>query len=330
MSISQTTTTTLLTYLDCLNRILSALIFIAYFSLVLKYRELRTISLLYVHHANFVGFLFILMYLAYFSSTAPSTTNPKLNDLLCQLSEFVWAVLKYLRSYSVLLIAVYRISAVKNSKLFKFLNKSWINMSMPIVFIWITSIGLFLATKLTFRTTHGDLFCIDGYSTHLNSTIAYLTVTSVLGILAPFALTSVIYLLIRRYLRQSSQKFGRIVKLSYNNKSDTLNSNSLIEKISDPVSSESPISKSNLSKNQRLSSQLLALNLCYIMCFSMSFTLSFRYIIPEFNQRFYTIRQVLRILNVFFQTMIPIISIVYNPNISLANKKCSLTVLESN
>ena len=113
---------------DYVVRVVSLLLFVIYFVLVLILRELRTKNLLYVHHANAIGFVFVLMYMVYFNATTPSTSNPSVNVSLCKLTEFIWGILKYLRSYSILLIALYRFVAVKYVNVFKRINKSHISI----------------------------------------------------------------------------------------------------------------------------------------------------------------------------------------------------------
>lgn len=71
-----------------------------------------------------------------------------------------------------------------------------------------------------------------------------------------------------------------------------------------------------LKKTQRLNKQLIAVMICYLLSFLVAFILNFRYIIPDFNPRFYYFRQILRILNVFFQSLIPVVSLYFNPHLT--------------
>lgn len=181
---------TILTYVDYVNRILSMLIYITYAVFVVKYKFLRHKSLIYVHHSNLVGFLFCVMYIFYFGSSLPATSNSYANLVFCVMSEIIWSLLKYLRSYSILLIALYRLLAVFFIQLFKFFNRSYWLLLMPILLSWIFSGVVFVATKYGFHTTYGSLYCIDGLGRSLDETINYLIVTSVvsyIGILIFYA-----------------------------------------------------------------------------------------------------------------------------------------------
>lgn len=73
--------------------------------------------------------------------------------------------------------------------------------------------------------------------------------------------------------------------------------------------------RNELRKKKRLNQQLIAVMICYLMSFLVSFILQFRYIIQDFNQKFYYFRQILRILNVFFQSLIPVVSLYFNPHL---------------
>lgn len=76
-----------------------------------------------------------------------------------------------------------------------------------------------------------------------------------------------------------------------------------------------------LQKTRRLNKQLIAVMICYFLSFLVSFVMNFRYIIPDFDKKFYYFRQVLRILNVFFQSLIPVVSLYFNPHLSGILKK---------
>lgn len=174
---------TILTYVDYVNRILSMLIFFTYLVLVIKLPFLRHKSLLYVHHSNLVGFMFCVMYIFYFSHTMPSTSSASLNLIFCIMSEVFWSISKYLRSYSILLIAIYRLMAVFFLDAFKFMNASYILLYIPIFVIWIFSFIVFVATKFPFQTTYGNLYCIDGLGPTVTYTVNYLIVTTIVSFL---------------------------------------------------------------------------------------------------------------------------------------------------
>ena len=116
--------------LDTVIRFSSAFIHIFYFWLVFKIAELRKLSLLYVHHANVISFMFNLHYLVYYHYVHPDLGDERLNEIMCVVSEVFWAMLKLLRTYSIALIAVYRLIAVFKIGLYKKLNQSWLFVLM--------------------------------------------------------------------------------------------------------------------------------------------------------------------------------------------------------
>ena len=320
LSLQQVLFVSILTYVDYVNRIFSFAMFIIYFAAVAMFKEMRTLNLLYVHHANFVGFIFVFMYIIYFSTSAPNSTDPRVNDLLCRITEVVWGVLKYLRSHSLLLIALYRLVAVYFHELFKLVNKSYLNIIIPIAVLWSTAILIFVGTKFGFNTTYGSLYCIDGFSTDPVATVNYLIVSSLLCIVLPFSLNILIYWFIRLKLSKMSTRTKSRSSLEmsvFKSRVSTVNGESSTQTRSSSIKSE----RAEMQKNQRFNLQLIALNTCDIMCFVMSFILSFRYIIVDFNQKFYYFRQLLRIFNIFFQAMIPVLSLYFNPNISRSSLK---------
>ena len=185
-----------LSYVDLVVRVTACLIFVAYFLMVALLKDLRKSNLLYVHHGNLVGFFFIIMYMFYFNTTQPSFSSAYLNDLYCKLSEISWSMLRYLRTYSILLIAVQRLIAVHFVRIFKKMSHSYVYMIIPIVFVWVFSIICVFSTKFGFQTTYGSLFCIDGYSNEIQSALGYLITSSITGIALPFLLTFILYIII--------------------------------------------------------------------------------------------------------------------------------------
>ena len=259
-----------LSIVDSIVRVISASIFVIYFILVAVLKEMRSKNLFYVHHANFVGFLFVLMYLFYFRTSMPSTGNVWLNDILCRVTESVWGILKYLRSYSVLWIAIYRLTAVKHMNAFRFINKTKLNLLAPILTLWVLAIVLYVSTKFVFGVSYGSPFCIDGFSNRLDMTIGYLTVSSFLAILFPFGSISVIYALIRAKLKQNEAKLS--TKKPSQTKSRAHDSDSSLNQQQPQVR---PMKRQELNKNKKFSYQLISLNICYIFSLTVSFIVSF-------------------------------------------------------
>lgn len=310
---------TILTYVDSINRITANLVFVIYFLMIVIIKELRTCHLLYTHHTNLVGFLFCLMYLFYFNSSQPNFNDQLLDHILCEISEIVWAMLFYLRSYSVLIIAIHRFTAVFFIDFYKKINNSVIYMILPILSIWFFSLIMVVGTKFGFNTTYGSFYCIYGYSDNLKNVTYYLITSTVIGIFLPFLLITVIYFEIRKKL-SIIQKEKKTVKNEESSSKHTITIDLFSFNIGyslrgSNINSLRIKKKVDLNRNKQFNQQLILINICCIMCFIMTFILSFRYIIPNFNDYYYPYRQALRILNVFFQSLIPVVTLYFNSGI---------------
>ena len=274
-----------LNYIDLIIRCVATAIFLAYFALVACYKEQRKASLVYVHHANFVNLIYTLIFLCFFNSSYPNLGSENVNQAFCQLVEILFGLLKFLRSYSVLLIALYRLAAVYAIDFYRNLNKSTWKIPVSVAIVWLLSTALALSTKYATRTIYHKSFCLDGYSNEMSSIIAYMVVTSVVGILAPCSLTLVIYYMVRYKLNKT----------------------------------ENRTVDSGIKRGQRLNAQLLAFNVSSTVSFSIAFVQTFRYIIPEFNTTMYFLRQLLRIINLASIATFPIISFYFNPAFKIWN-----------
>lgn len=137
-----------------------------YFILVLLLKQLQKSTLLYVHHASFANSFMLVLLAGYIFGPAPHFANQTANLTLCYMSEFLWCFQYYLRTYSILLLAIYRYIAVYKVNLYKKLNSSMCYMLLPLVIIYATSIVFPVVSKFAFRTTYSPyLYCLDGYST---------------------------------------------------------------------------------------------------------------------------------------------------------------------
>ena len=268
-----------LNYIDLTIRCLTTAIFLAYFALVACFKEQRKASLVYVHHANFVNMIYTLIFLCFFNSTYPNLGSENVNNAFCQLVEILFGLLKFLRSYSVLLIALYRLAAVYAIDFYRHVNKSSWKIPVSVAILWLLSITLALSTKYATRTTYHKSLCLDGYSNEMASIIAYMVVTSLVGILLPSSLALVIYYMVRHKLNKT----------------------------------ENRAADSMTKRGQRLNTQLLAFNVSSTISFSIAFVQTFRYIIPEFNTTMYFVRQLLRIINLASIATFPVISLYFNP-----------------
>ena len=286
--------------LDTVIRFSSAFIHIFYFWLVYKIVELRKLSLLYVHHANFVSFMFNLHYLVYYHYIHPDFGDATLNGIMCTISEVFWAMLKLLRCYSIALIATYRLVAVFKIGLYKKLNQSWIFMLIPLGVVYFICGLIFLVTKYSFGTTYGYLFCFDGSSSYLSNSTGYFIANALAGFIAPVLFTIMSYLFIRWKLFKLSIKIfseNHIINSNKNNLDVSIISNFIME------------------KQTRLAKQFFFMNGCELISSLMIIGLGMRYIITNLNEYNNIARFLMRSTNLFFQLLLPVTTMIYNVDI---------------
>ena len=190
----------ILNYVDIIVRIISFIAHLFYFFMIIKIEKLREISMLFAHHANFIGFLFNLHYCLYLDSIMPSFDNEKLNNILCLISEQAWAFLKISRSYAIVLIAIYRLIATFKLNLHKRINN--IKILLSTIFSMYAIIIIFIAVnRFGFGTTYGNVYCFDGYSPVLLISALYFFNQSVFGLALPTVIVLVSYYLIKKKLQ---------------------------------------------------------------------------------------------------------------------------------
>ena len=91
-------------YADYAIRVITLVCYICYFIFICFKSSFRTRQLIFLHNFNFIGLLYSIQYSAYIYSSRPSFENETLNGALCYFSSILWAILKYIRSYSALLL----------------------------------------------------------------------------------------------------------------------------------------------------------------------------------------------------------------------------------
>ncbi len=154
-----------LSIFDDLTRILVLLVYIIYFLLVAWLKPFRTRNYLYLHHVNLIAFLFSIHLVAYLRTrSSPIDYIDLLPPSVCYASELAWSTSKYLRMYSLLLLAIYRFMAVFKIEFYKKLNKKPFNLFSVIILVWFLSLGFSLTLKYGLGTRPAGTFCRDGYS----------------------------------------------------------------------------------------------------------------------------------------------------------------------
>ena len=285
---------------DLIVRSLALLSHTAYFLTVFLVKKLRAFSLLYLHMVNLYGFLFILHFAFYMGSSMPNFRDEKLNKVLCSMSELVWAASKFLRSFSILLLAVFRMFAVKHNHHFKKWSTSTPLILSPIAMVIIVSVALVVATKFSFNTSHGPPFCYDGYTTEFRNGMNYFIVTSLLGIAIPSLLVITLYIIARRAMntaqgsKRNSQK--RILFFTMHQEAGRMVAAQDLK----------PVLRS--PKHSRLTRQFFIVNLCMTVSLVTFTAVNYANLIPEFNNVWYHVRLMIRILAIFSQALVPITS----------------------
>lgn len=298
------TTYYLANYFDWIFRIVSLLIHIFYFVIVLFKKQLQTRAYILMHHVNFVSLVYILHYVAFLNSrTAASGQDLDLEVALCTLSEIVWSLLSYMRTYSILLLALYRYSAVCLIKAYRLINANLMYIYWSIFGSWLGSALLTILFKFSLNTTHSAFFCTPGYSESLTIIIINQILVNVISNILPVILVVVIYAKILKTLKQSKKKLNQFTK-----------------------------QKTSFSKRKEfeLAKQFVLINLFTILSSVVTIMINLVMVLASYQSTLYTmteidamfieVRPALRALFIFFQTFLPILSIVYNPEIKLSKK----------
>lgn len=283
-------------YIEMFVRVISVLIHFVYFMILFLISKFHTKPYLYLHHMNFIGFIYCLHFCFYFYYSHPQLSNPGLENLLCTLSEFLWGLLKYLRAYSLLMLAFYRHVSIFNYELYQKLNKSNFSIVTPIILLWIISLVLFLFTKFAFKITYGYYNCYDGFSTSYDSSLNYYIVSSILGNIVPLILVFIIILKISFKLKPDLVKI--IPEKLFKKTQENLN---------DPKNVAQNIANEELSSQRRFLKKLITFYVFFLAMLFTSLFLNLRDIIT--NYYFYIV--ISRILNIFFQALVPITSLYY-------------------
>ena len=91
-------------------RFVAFLVHLDYILFIVFVKCFQKRQLIYLHHVNIIGLIYVAHYCCYVFNKTPSLDNEYLNDLLCDISSIVWTILKFMRMNSFLLLAVYHIT----------------------------------------------------------------------------------------------------------------------------------------------------------------------------------------------------------------------------
>lgn len=329
--------------IDTICRWYGITIFILFALILFFSKKMHTRVYLYINHCVLVSVVYCFMMFVYLFGNYPNFQDKLLNEVLCYMSEIAWIFGIYIRTYSILLIAIQRYLAVFKISLFKKLNSSLFYLIAPLIFIWLFSLLMPIITKYSFNTKASAIFCLDGYSLVFSDTISYIVVNYTLMVIIPSIITLVIYYLIIRKLSILDKKIGVVASLSSNQ--DELATNNNIKtpivsnhtslsrrKDQDSNTNSTPSQIKNINevrmhskKNHRFAKQFLLMCFTVIASSIVHTIFSLRSVIPDFFIIFYYWRPVLRSYLIIVISLIPIITIYYHPSRHQVIKKIKST-----
>jgi len=172
--VSLNTLLLILIKVDHAVKILVLIEHLIYFVFVLFIKRLQQRSLILLHNVNLVHLLISAHYVLIINQKSSDFGYKTIDDKLCRVSEFIWGLLKFQRSHSLLLLSFQRFIAVYKASLFKKLTNSTCCIFSTIFLTWLAAILTFLLSKYVFNTTYGYIYCLDGFSkSQLNSIIIF-------------------------------------------------------------------------------------------------------------------------------------------------------------
>ena len=242
-----------------------------------------------------------------------------------------WATTKYFRSYSILMLAVYRLVAVIKIEWFKKWIKSIKIIICSFLVEFVICISFIIISKYSFGTTYGPVMCYDGFSENLSLGIRYFALTTVLGVVVPNVLVVFIYVYTVKFLRRLEKKLRR-ERRNRNNQGKSLTIMSFKKIFKNPILAldQSRTETTGVSngttggakkpafretQQARLTRQFLVISVCLILS-SITFTfLNITNLLPQFDTIWYYYRLMVRIATLAFQSIVPIVSLYGHPKL---------------
>lgn len=295
--------------IDHVFRYASVLVHLFYIVLLIWMKELQKKNFLFVNHACIVNLIYCLITFFFIFGDHPSLGNEDLNEILCSFFEIAWVFASYIRSYSILLIAIHRYIAAYNIHFYSKINTSNILLISPILLIWFISITFPLISKNLFETTRSSFMCLDGFSRKFDNTLMYFFFNYFFMVIGPTLAVVLVYISILKKLK----------RVGYNMKQ-----NSIIDRIfiseSETSQNGKKFQSKTLSELKNFKKQKRFANQFVLMCFSVIATsiilsiFTLRNIIPRFLIIFHYWRPFFRMYILTAISIIPIVAILYHPN----------------
>ena len=363
-----------ISYLDGITRIYAIFVYIIYFVIIACKKEFRQLTFTFVHNVNINGFLFVVHYGFYLfasNTSRPNTSSQIANEILCRISEIIWASTKYLNTYSVLLLAFSRYIAVCRIDLYKRVIKSKFYVTSSLIILWIFSILIAIFSKFVFKTKPGEILCFDGYSDNTKNSVFYFIFTAITAVILPNCFVLYLYARLLQRLKGLSKILGNknsrrkllnkwshaidhskysstrhASENNYNNNANIQSKKNQRRKLSTIINDilkknneEKNTMFPNDNNNKRLDGSLILVNkkktetnqktqakqliiLSGTICFT---TITFLLLnagnlLDENNINWLLLRLIFRIITIFSQSLIPIISIIFHPIMSKSIK----------
>jgi len=305
-------------------RVIAVIIHLVYFGFIIHLKDFRIRQMIYLHNVNFVGFVYCLHYLCYISSQSPTFSDQLINDILCWFSSMLWLSLKYLRMYSLLLLAFYRYIAVFHITFHRTFTKNLCRMILGIVFVWIFSISISLIIKYAFKTKYSIFYCFEGNSDDMNIVIGFLVVNNLTAIIIPMLLIIYVYIRIMLKVRELTSKIklnkvrSQSSKITQQDTMNTLNNSTRTLSTNTNTNSSNGGSRAQIKRNKQtnMALQLILINGSMILGSIFLIVIDVTLNLATSNNNFYILTQsqfsrpIFRFIFLFTQSLIPILSIV--------------------
>lgn len=300
-------------HIDNTIRFVSIFVHLFYASIVIYVKKLRNCSYILMHHVNLVSFLYVFHYMAFIGQRTLLFGNLiSLEIVLCTMSELTWSVLRYLRTYSILLLAIYRFISVHNIQLFRKVN----HLKSLMVIIggtWLASLILTIVLKFALQTTYSVFFCSPGYSKSIILILVNFVLVNFLANVVPTILILIFYVSISRKIKQSRSNFKK--KMTDN----------IVTNSTPSSNSSNQLSKSKIIE-LKFAKQFFLINLISVLASIFSIFVDFLMVLAShrnfcyLDNLFMEFRPVIRAMFLIFQSFIPILSIFYNPEYDFRSK----------
>ena len=290
-------------------RVTGFVVHLLYFAFVFLIKDLRMRSLIYIHQVNLFGLIFIGHYAIYLNAFKIDILN--INASLCTISEIVWAMAKYLRCYSILLLGIYRMIAVLSPRMFNKWLKSTLVYMLSFLIEFLVCSCIYLIGKFTFRTTYGVNYCQDGYSRVIADGWYYFLFTSTIGVILPSFAVIVIYFVTKHAIDKQI-----MLKANKKDSSTTFSSLKIFFSGLELLSKDG--SKVRLSPQESLIRQLFIINILLTLSSTLYLGLNLANLFQEYlTNNYYSIRLIITISCLFIQSIIPVVSLSSHPKFKM-------------